>query len=162
MGRTMIPIIWMGVVDDVVERLRRALGPLTTGMPPIGCSSPESGICTVLEEYATHYNSGPAHRSLERPETIHIDASGPTDRIRRRPILGGLISQYESATTPGKSLAQPQVRPRGRLLNPTRIGHRTTPVRSAGRSLTPSTPTSRSSGATGWRPSPRIHPGRMR
>jgi hypothetical protein len=61
----------------------------------------ERHLRVVLKEYATHYNSGRAHRSLDLrapeddPHVIPFPV--PFDRIRRREILGGLISQYEPA-----------------------------------------------------------------
>jgi putative transposase len=53
----------------------------------------------VLARYAVHYNTQRPHRALQLrpprpeapvPELVH-------GRIRRRPVLGGLINQYESA-----------------------------------------------------------------
>lgn len=61
----------------------------------------ERHLRVVLEEYATHYNTGRAHRSLDLkapdddPHVITFPV--PLDRIRRHEILGGLISQYQSA-----------------------------------------------------------------
>jgi putative transposase len=61
----------------------------------------ERHLRVVLEEYAIHYNSGRPHRSLDLrapdddPHVIPFPL--PFDRIGRREILGGLISQYESA-----------------------------------------------------------------
>ena len=59
----------------------------------------ERHLRRVLAAYTAHYNGRRPHRSLELrpprpdatvPEPIHA-------RIRRRPILGGLISEYEAA-----------------------------------------------------------------
>lgn len=61
----------------------------------------ERHLRVVLQEYAIHYNSGRAHRSLDLrapdddPHVIPIPV--PFNRIRRREILGGLISEYKSA-----------------------------------------------------------------
>ena len=53
----------------------------------------------VLAVYAAHYNGRRPHRALKlRPP--RADASVPEPirrRIRRRPILGGLINEYEAA-----------------------------------------------------------------
>lgn len=55
----------------------------------------------VLHEYATHHNSGRAHRSLDlrapEDDSHVIPFPVPFDRIRRHEIPGGLTSQYESA-----------------------------------------------------------------
>src|SRR4051812_49799565 len=59
----------------------------------------ERHLRTVLATYAAHYNTNRPHRSLQLrtprpeapvPEPVH-------GRIRHRPILGGLINEYESA-----------------------------------------------------------------
>jgi putative transposase len=52
----------------------------------------------VLAEYIEHYNTGRAHRALDlRAPT---DDPGvipfPAHRIRRTPVLGGLINEYEA------------------------------------------------------------------
>jgi hypothetical protein len=57
----------------------------------------------VLAEYAIHYNAHRPHQSLGQrsPDTDPaiptpiIDLNG--GRIRRRPVLGGLINEYEAA-----------------------------------------------------------------
>jgi putative transposase len=53
----------------------------------------------VLAEYAAHYNGRRPHRSrqLNPPRPDHPAADLSRDRIKRRPILGGLISEYERA-----------------------------------------------------------------
>ena len=53
----------------------------------------------VLAAYAAHYNTGRPHRTLQlRPPRPEAPVPEPVHgRIRRRPILGGLINQYESA-----------------------------------------------------------------
>jgi putative transposase len=59
----------------------------------------EQHLRRVLAEYTAHYNRRRPHRSLElrapRPDApVHEPIRG---RIRRRPILGGLINEYEAA-----------------------------------------------------------------
>jgi hypothetical protein len=57
----------------------------------------------ILAEYTLHYHRHRPHQSLGQrsPET---DPAGPTPvidltgrRIKRRPVLGGLINEYEAA-----------------------------------------------------------------
>jgi transposase InsO family protein len=60
----------------------------------------ERHLRRVLATYAAHYNTARPHRALQlrppRPQTpVPEPVHGP---IRRRPILGGLINQYEPAT----------------------------------------------------------------
>jgi putative transposase len=54
---------------------------------------------TILAEYEGHYNGRRPHRSLQlrppRPDHPVTDLS--QERIKRRPILGGLINEYERA-----------------------------------------------------------------
>ena len=54
----------------------------------------------VLAEYVQHYNEKRPHRALSlsppRPPATVIDLAEQR-RIRRRPILGGLINEYERA-----------------------------------------------------------------
>ena len=54
---------------------------------------------TVLAEYEAHYNARRPHRSRQlhppRPDYPLADLS--QERIKRRPVLGGLISEYERA-----------------------------------------------------------------
>jgi putative transposase len=54
---------------------------------------------TVLARYDSHYNGRRPHRALRlrppRPDHPALDLD--RQRIRRRPILGGLISEYERA-----------------------------------------------------------------
>ena len=53
----------------------------------------------VLAAYAAHYNTRRPHRALQlRPPRPHSPVSEPVlGRIRRRPVLGGLIYEYEPA-----------------------------------------------------------------
>ena len=52
---------------------------------------------TVLAEYEAHYNGRRPHRSrqLQPPRPDHPVADLSRERIRRRPVLGGLINEYE-------------------------------------------------------------------
>jgi hypothetical protein len=53
----------------------------------------------TLGEYARHYNGRRPHRALQllppRSDRPVIDLTH--ERIRRRPVLGGLITEYERA-----------------------------------------------------------------
>jgi hypothetical protein len=53
----------------------------------------------VLTEYARHYNGRRPHRArqLHPPRPDHPIADSHHERVRRRPILGGLINDYERA-----------------------------------------------------------------
>ena len=53
----------------------------------------------VLAEYAAHYNGRRPHRSRElRPPPPDHPVAGPSrEGIKRRPVLGGLLSEYERA-----------------------------------------------------------------
>jgi putative transposase len=59
----------------------------------------ERHLRQVLAAYATHYNTRRPHRALRlrppRPQ-VPVPEQG-CDRIRRRPVLGGLINEYEPA-----------------------------------------------------------------
>src|SRR5215210_2346945 len=59
----------------------------------------EQHLRRVLAEYAAHYNTQRPHRALQlRPP--HPGSPVPQrahGRIRRRPVLGGLINEYEPA-----------------------------------------------------------------
>jgi transposase InsO family protein len=52
---------------------------------------------TILAEYEAHYNGRRPHRSrqLRPPRPDHPVADLSQERIRRRPVLGGLINEYE-------------------------------------------------------------------
>ena len=67
---------------------------VTDQMPIVG----EQHLRRVLAAYTAHYNGRRPHRSLElRPP--RPDAPVPEairGKIRRRPILGGLINKYEA------------------------------------------------------------------
>ena len=53
----------------------------------------------VLAEYQAHYNGRRPHRSrqLRPPRPDHPVADLSQERIQRRPVLGGLINEYERA-----------------------------------------------------------------
>jgi hypothetical protein len=53
----------------------------------------------VLGEYVEHYNTHRAHRALDlrAPADESNIIPFPAARIARRPVLGGLISEYEAA-----------------------------------------------------------------
>jgi putative transposase len=59
----------------------------------------ERHLTNVPTEYTTHYNRHRPHRTLDQqppnppPQIVNLD----TARIRRRPILGGLINEYSQA-----------------------------------------------------------------
>ena len=59
----------------------------------------ERHLATVLAEYTSHYNDHRPHRSLGQrppnppPPVVDLAAA----RIKRRPILGGLINEYSQA-----------------------------------------------------------------
>ena len=54
---------------------------------------------TILAQYAAHYNGRRPHRSrqLRPPRPDHPVADLSQARIQRRPVLGGLLSEYERA-----------------------------------------------------------------
>ena len=53
----------------------------------------------VLDEYARHYNGWRPHRALELqpPSSDRPLVDLTQERIKRRPVLGGLINEYERA-----------------------------------------------------------------
>ena len=59
----------------------------------------ERHLQLVLARYAAHYNGRRPHRSrqLHPPRPDHPVADLSQKRIQRRPILGGLINEYERA-----------------------------------------------------------------
>jgi len=68
---------------------------VTDRMPIFG----ERHLRSVLAHYLAHYNRQRPHRALQlRPPRPQAGVSEPIrSKIRRRPILGGLINQYEAA-----------------------------------------------------------------
>jgi len=61
--------------------------------------SGERHLRLVLAEYEAHYNGRRPHRSrqLRPPRPDHPAADLSQKRIKRRPVLGGLINEYERA-----------------------------------------------------------------
>ena len=59
----------------------------------------ERHLRTVLAQYSTHYNGRRPHRSvrLRPPRPDHPSSALNGQQISRRPVLGGLISEYEPA-----------------------------------------------------------------
>jgi putative transposase len=59
----------------------------------------ERHLRTVLTRYSTHYNGRRPHRALRLlpPRPDHPVPNLAQQRIRRQPILGGLINEYERA-----------------------------------------------------------------
>jgi len=53
----------------------------------------------VLAEYEAHYNGQRPHRSrqLRPPRPDHTVADLSPKKIKRRPVLGGLLNEYEPA-----------------------------------------------------------------
>ena len=59
----------------------------------------ERHLRTVLAGYARHYNGQRPHhsRELRPPRPDHPVADLSQKRIKRRPVLGGLINEYQRA-----------------------------------------------------------------
>ena len=59
----------------------------------------ERHLRIVMAEYARHYNGRRPHRALQLqpPWPSHPLADLSQERIRRRPVLGGLLNEYERA-----------------------------------------------------------------
>jgi putative transposase len=59
----------------------------------------ERHLRAVMSKYETHYNGRRPHRSrqLHPPRPDHPAADLTVQQIRRRPVLGGLINEYERA-----------------------------------------------------------------
>jgi len=57
----------------------------------------ERHLRTMLTQYVRHYNGQRPHRACELrpPQPTHPVAGLTYERIKRRPILGGLINEYE-------------------------------------------------------------------
>ena len=54
---------------------------------------------SVMAEYARHYNGRRPHRALQLkpPRPDHPVADLSQERVKRRPVLGGLLNEYERA-----------------------------------------------------------------
>jgi putative transposase len=59
----------------------------------------ERHLRTVLAQFGAHYNRRRPHRALQlQPPRPNLPAQGLNQqRIRRRPVLGGLINEYDPA-----------------------------------------------------------------
>jgi putative transposase len=59
----------------------------------------ERHLRNVLARYARHYNGRRPHpsRQLHPPRPDYPTADLSQQRIRRRPVLGGLLNEYERA-----------------------------------------------------------------
>ena len=59
----------------------------------------ERHLQTIPAQYAAHYNGRRPHRSrqLRPPRPDHPVADLSRQRIKRRPVLGGLVNEYERA-----------------------------------------------------------------
>jgi len=59
----------------------------------------ERHLRVVLADYVRHYNGRRPHRACELrpPQPAHPVADLSYERIKRRPVLGGLINEYERA-----------------------------------------------------------------
>ena len=57
----------------------------------------ERHLRVVMTEYEAHYNGRRPHRSreLRPPRPDHPVADLCRERIKRRPVLGGLLNEYE-------------------------------------------------------------------
>ena len=57
----------------------------------------ERHLCIVMAEYARHYNGRRPHRALQLqpPRPDHPVADLAQERVNRRPVLGGLLNEYE-------------------------------------------------------------------
>jgi putative transposase len=53
----------------------------------------------VMAQYSQHYNGRRPHRALQLqpPRPDHPEANLSQGRIKRRPVLGGLLNEYERA-----------------------------------------------------------------
>jgi len=59
----------------------------------------ERHLTTVLADYTAHYNGHRPHRSWnQRPPNRPVDVMDTTStRVRRRPVVCGLINEYSQA-----------------------------------------------------------------
>jgi transposase InsO family protein len=59
----------------------------------------ERHLRTIMAQYEAHYNGRRPHRSrqLRPPRPDHPVADLSKERIQRRPVVGGLINEYERA-----------------------------------------------------------------
>ncbi|MEU5943526.1 integrase core domain-containing protein [Micromonospora sp. NPDC047548] len=61
--------------------------------------SGERHLRRTLDQYARHYNARRPHRGLQLqpPQSDRPVIDLTKERIKRRPVLGGLINEYERA-----------------------------------------------------------------
>ncbi len=59
----------------------------------------ERHLRIVMARYARHYNGRRPHRALQLqpPQPDHPEADLAREQIKRRPVLGGLLNEYERA-----------------------------------------------------------------
>jgi putative transposase len=107
-------------MNAYAERMVRTIRSECTGQMLI---AGEQHLQSVLEDYLEHYNTGRAHRALDLraptddPNVIPF----PAHRITRRPVLGGLINEYEPAAWPRRR--NPWSRAIAQFLKPTGVGN---------------------------------------
>ena len=60
----------------------------------------ERHLRSVMAEYTRHYNGRRPHRALQLqpPRPDHPVADLSQERVKRRPVLGGLLNEYERTT----------------------------------------------------------------
>ena len=60
---------------------------------------PQGAEDPVMAEYTRHYNGRRPHRALQLqpPRPDHPVADLSQERVKRRPVLGGLLNEYERA-----------------------------------------------------------------
>lgn len=87
-------------MNAIAERfIRTVRAECTDRMLTVG----EAHLRRILDQYVTHYNTGRSHQGhrmdLRAPDdsTNVIPMPARHDRIRRRPVLGGLINEYHYA-----------------------------------------------------------------
>ena len=78
----------------------------------------ERHLRSVMAEYARHYNGRRPHRArrLQPSRPDHPVADLSQERVKRRPVLGGLLSEYERAGS------EPRSRPLAQFWHPTGSG----------------------------------------
>ena len=98
------PARWGGPFPGQAQVIRQWPGEAELGMG--GDDDPyrmlifsERHLRTILAQYESHYNGRRPHRSrqLRPPRPDHPVADLSKERIQRRPVLGGLINEYERA-----------------------------------------------------------------
>ncbi|MFC5055467.1 integrase core domain-containing protein [Saccharothrix xinjiangensis] len=84
-------------VDAHAERLVSTVGHEVTERLPI---LDEHHLRSVLDRYAAHYNHRRPHQApqLAPPRSDQPTAQPNHTSTRRRPVLGGLINEYEPTT----------------------------------------------------------------